>query len=386
MNATIEQLTRGQYVDTASTPLHIPPYRIGQTLVRATSLLGFVAQVGRGALALALALTLLGTTTPGHWYVVIPVLYFVVSIFATRAPRLQGVTQTALDCLFYAFFVNLTGGIASPYLLGMVALIPLAMIADGLRGSVMAACMNLLVVLVAAGFALPAVAPALPTALLAVFLTGVVCGWTSVMSERMLRYLCTGVQSESRMEPVHATPNVHAVWAGDIEQLLKITDPHQLLRAAKQYACTVANSPVDIQVGTMRMGGVGPDATRMVCDAAQKRAILTIHLPPAQIPAHVLAQLRLIGHIVARHWDVPIQTVEATDVTPTTPMLATASTWETLDIPGLEDAVPVIEETAAPTTPLQSVVLTAILPEPGEVHPRRRTRANADQSQLDLWI
>ena len=386
MNATIEQLTRGQYVDTASTPLHIPPYRIGQTLVRATSLIGFLAQVGRGAIALAIAATVLGPSAPGQWFVALPVLYFILSSVRTPAVLSRGVTQTALDCLFYAFFVNLTGGIASPYLLGMVALIPLAMIADGLRGSVMAACLNLLVVLVAAGFALPVVAPALPLALTAVFVAGVVCGWVSVMSERMLRYLCTGVQSDTRVQPLHANSTVQAVWAGDIEQLLKITDPHQLLRAAKQYARTIADCPVDIQVGTMRMGGVGPDATRMVCDAAQKRAILTIHLPPAQIPAHVLAQLRVIGHIVARHWDVPLQIVEATDVTATTPMLGTVTTWETLDIPGLEHIVPEIEETAAPTTPLQSVVLTAILPEPGESQPKRRTRANADQSQLDLWI
>jgi hypothetical protein len=386
MNATIQQLTRGQYVDAATTPLHIPPYRIGHALLRATSLLAFMAHVGRGVLVAIMVAHLFGTHVPGHWYSLLPILYFAASMFFGRLPNLQALTQTALDSLFYAFFINLTGGITSPYLYGIAALVPLAMVADGVRGSVVAACLNLLVILLSAGFALPAVPAVLPSVLLTVFVSGVACGWLSAMAERIVQYLCTGVQHITRATPVHADPVSHSAWTGDIEQLLKITDAQQLLRAAKQYARMVADCPVDIQVGTMRMGGVGADATRFICDAAHQRAVMTVFLPPAQLPAHVLAHLRVIGHIVARQWNDSVHVVEAMDVTPTTPMIATVSTWETLDIPGLEHAVPIIEETAAPTTPLLSVVLTTILPEPGEATPKRRTRANADQSQLDLWI
>ena len=386
MNATIQQLTRGQYVDTATTPLHIPPFRIGQALMRATSLLAFGAQVGRGALVAVMATNLLRPPVTGYWYSLIPMVYFAASMFFGRFPRMRALLQTALDSMFYAFFINLTGGVASPYLFGIAALVPLAMVADGVRGSVMAACLNLLVLLLSAGFALPTVEAVLPSALLSVFVSGVACGWLSAMAERIVQYLCTGVQYTRQATPVHADSGSQSAWAGDIEQLLKITDPQQLLRAAKQYARSVADCPVDIQVGTMQMGGVGPDATRFICDAAQQRAVLTVYLPPAQLPAHVLAHLRVIGHIVARQWYATVHIVDAMDVTPTTPMIAGVSSWETLDIPGLEHATPIIEETAAPTTPLQSVVLTTILPESGEGASKRRTRANADQSQLDLWI
>jgi hypothetical protein len=114
--------------------------------------------------------------------------------------------------------------------------------------------------------------------------------------------------------------------------------------------------------------------------------VLTVHCTPARIPATVSGTLRVIGHIVARQWNVPVHIVEAVDVTPTQPMLTSVSTWETLDIPSAGDAPVICEETAAPTMPLQQAVLTVELPEPGELHPKRRQRAHVAQSQLDLWI
>jgi hypothetical protein len=124
----------------------------------------------------------------------------------------------------------------------------------------------------------------------------------------------------------------------------------------------------------------------MVCEAGGQRVVLTVHCAPARITVAVSGTLRVIGHIVARQWNVPVQIVEAVDVTPTTPILTSGSTWETLDIPGIVDLPALNEETAAPTMPLQQAVQTAVLPEPGELHPRRRQRTHTDQSQLDLWI
>ncbi len=386
MNATIDQLRRDHAVDATGTPFHIPPYRMGHALVRAQSLLGFVAQVVRAGVALAMTHFLIVAAHSGMWYAVIPVVYFALSLVAPQIARLKAPALMVSDCLFALFFVNLTGGIASPYLLLMVALVPLAMLSDGLRGSVMAACLGLLAVLVSGVVALPTVSSTLPIALLSLFVCGVACGWLSAMAERLLQYICTGVQSGLGSMPRPAQTKHHPEWAGDVEQLLKISDAHQLLHAAKQYARGIANCPVDIQVGTMRMGSVGSEATRIVCEAARQRVVLTVHTPPATLAAPLTAHLRVIGHIVARQWNVPMQIVEAVDVTPTTPILASVSTCDTLDIAGIENAMAIIEETATPTTPLQRMVLTAMLPDPGEIPAKRRTRANADQSQLDLWI
>lgn len=386
MNATINQLTRDYAVDVAATPSHIPPYRMGYALIRAQSLLGFVALVMRFGIAVMVLPALLLPSQIGRWYALIPLAYFCVSLLAARIPRITAPVRTVLDGLGVLFLVNLTGGIDSGAVVLLVAMVALAMVEDGVRGSVSAACLGLLGVLLSAVVALPVVPPALPIALLSVFVAGVACSWLSAMTERLVQYVCTGVQAnhQSALPPSrHDQP--HA-WAGDIEQLLKISDPQQLLRAAKQYAWSVAAAPVDIQVGTMQLGSVGDDSTRIVCEAGGQRVVLTVHCAPARIPVAVSGTLRVIGHIVARQWNVPVQIVEAVDVTPTTPMLTRVSTWETLDIPGIVDVPAINEETAAPTTPLQQAVLTAILPEPGELHPRRRLRSHVDQSQLDLWI
>jgi hypothetical protein len=383
MNATINQLSGDQRVDVAATPSHIPPYRMGYALLRAQSLLGFVAQVLRIAIAVMMLPALLSADQTGRWYVAIPLVYFCVSVLAAR---MTAPVRTVLDSLFVLFFVNLTGGVDSPGLVLLVAVVALAMIEDGVRGSVIAVCLGLLGVLLSAVVALPVVPQALPMALLSIGVSGVACSWLSVMTERLVQYVCTGVQTNRHTVRPHTALDAAPAWAGDIEQLLKITDPQQLLRAAKQYAWTVAASPVDIQVGTMRMGSVGADATRMVCEAGGQRVVLTIHCAPARLTVAASGTLRVIGHIVARQWNVPVQIVEAVDVTPTTPILTSGSTWETLDIPGIVDLPALNEETAAPTMPLQQAVQTAVLPEPGELHPRRRQRTHTDQSQLDLWI
>jgi hypothetical protein len=386
MNATINQLTNDHTVEVEATPVHIPPYRMGYALLRAQSLLGFVALVIRCGIAVMLLPALLSPAQTGRWYALIPLVYFCFSLLAVRIPQTNASVRTVLDGLFVFFFVNLTGGIDRDAVVLLAAVIALAMIEDGVRGSVIAACLGLMGVLLSAVIALPLVPPALPMALLTVFVTGVACSWLGAMTERLVQYVCTGVQSHHQpAQPAKDHHHPHA-WAGDIEQLLKISNPQQLLRAAKHYARSVATVPVDIQVGTMRMGSVGTDATRIVCEAGGQRVVLTVHCTPARIPATVSGTLRVIGHIVARQWNVPVHIVEAVDVTPTQPMLTSVSTWETLDIPSAGDAPVICEETAAPTMPLQQAVLTVELPEPGELHPKRRQRAHVAQSQLDLWI
>lgn len=400
MHATMAHRTR-ELVDNAdSAPLHVPPFRVAVALRRAQQLAAFAAVALRVVLLLPMLIALCGTA-PGHLAAALPLGVSVLTIIGVRRGWWSGDRVAAIDAVSYAFFVSLTGGLASPFVVGCVLLIPIAALHDGVRGSVTAACFNLIAVLMAAVVQLPAIAPQLPTVLLSVFGAGVASSWTAAMADRIVQYLCTGVQRVPMPAPASAPVSEQVL--GDIEQLVRITDPQQQLRAAKQVARTIAGCIVDIQVGTLRLTGVGDAATRLVCDAAGTVAVLTVHRPPASLSAGVLAQLRVIGHVVARNGELPVEVVDARDVTVDTALLAgtaptmsaltvaadgtitpvAASSWESLDIPGLVTEEEELLETAVPTTPLAQAVVTAVLP---ESTPKRRNRATSDSAQLNLWI
>jgi hypothetical protein len=400
MHGSIAYLTQGLSDEHGAAPLHIPPHRIAIALRRAAQLVAAGATALRVALLLPMLYTLL-LPQNWHWYAMLPLVAMMVGGIGVRRSWWSNAATHGVDAVAYAFFISLTGGITSPFLWVCVGLVPLAALQDGTRGAVTAACYQLIAVLVTAVFALPTLTAALPSVLVAVFVCGVVTAWVASMGERLLHYVCSG---SPLGRPVTAEPRSTGLTViGDIEQLVRITDPQQLVRAAKQVARSIVGAPVDIQVGALRLAGVGEQATRIVCDAAGTVVVLTVHQPAVALDAAAVAQLRLIGHLVARHGTEPVAVVDARDVTvdttlltstaPMMPLLGTpvesdapptaVSTWDTLDIPGLAAVAEDELETAVPTTPLAQAMVTTLL---SESTPKRRTRATSDSAQLNLWI
>lgn len=277
----------------------LPPSRLPQLERRLDEIVAQAIMATR-IVVVAIALSALAGSTRGEQIGIgISIVMTVLMLICEQRFSLPYWLRLAGDGAIVALLVSATGGVFSPILGVVVALIPLGVLHGGSRDAIAATSMGIVILLVIALLDMPRVSDGLFAVLCVHFMAGAVVAWLSHMVQGAVACLYTGVQAQTAPSITKTHTERFAAWQHANLQVVEAESQSELMQAARERAYDIVGATVDIYLaGTQTPVLTNKTDSFVISSAyADEQIAMVVHRNPALLDAmqhEALAQLLVL--------------------------------------------------------------------------------------------
>jgi hypothetical protein len=265
----------------------LPPTRLPQLEYRLQDIISQAIMVTRFVI-IAIGMSALAGRAPGAQLAIGLALVLAgglaVLVYRYEVPywmRLAG------DGAVIALLVTASGGVASPIIALPLGLIVLGALHGGVRDSVAATCMGIMILLMVALYDLPYVSQGFAAVLFVQFVAGVAVTWMSSRITAAVLCLYTGVQQQvpASTRPVTNTER-YVGWQREALSVVDAQDTTEVVRIGRRLAYEIVGGTVDFYLPGAEVP-VFVDGARqqfMITNShANQRSTLVVHCDPKTV-------------------------------------------------------------------------------------------------------
>ena len=286
----------------------LPPSRLPQLERRLQTIVSQVTVATR-ILMIAIGLSaLVGSSIGGQIGVGISVGLTILMLACHLRWELPDWVRMASDGAVVALLVSSTGGVVSPILGVVLLLIPIGAIHGGMRATICATCMGIMILLAIALLDMPVVSYGLATVLFVQCIAGVAVAWLSNMIQSAVICLYTGVQHHGiPFVTTQTTIERFAGWQDANMSIVETKSQDELMRAARARGYDIVGAAVDFYLSRESLPVISNKTDSFVITSAhvEEQGALVVHRNPSLLDwrqhnalTHLLVLVQMRSYIL----------------------------------------------------------------------------------------